>query len=85
MPSNVFQSGLLSSRDWMNCAEDGNSDKHEQAYGLLQHDAAVERQGVFSISHRASSNARREGEAIADGDCDHRYATRPNFKTRIRP
>ena len=57
----------------MNCAEDGNSDKHEQAYGLLHNDAAAERQGIFTISRRALSNARREDEAIADGDCDHQY------------
>jgi hypothetical protein len=73
MPSNIFQSSLISSRDWMNCAEDGNSDKHEQAYGLLHNDAAAERQGIFTISRRALSNARREDEAIADGDCDHQY------------
>ena len=44
--------GLISSRNWMGCAEHGNSGKHEQAYGLLHRDAAVERHRVFSVTPR---------------------------------
>ena len=37
----------------MGCAEHGNSGKHEQAYGLLHRDAAVERQRIFTSGDRA--------------------------------
>ena len=44
--------GPISSRNWMGCAEHGNSGKHEQAYCLLHRDAAVERHRVFSVTPR---------------------------------
>jgi hypothetical protein len=44
--------GLISSWNWMGCAEHGNSGKHEHAYGLLYRDAAVERHCVFSVTSR---------------------------------
>jgi hypothetical protein len=43
---------LISSRNWMGCAEHGNSGKHEHAYGLLHRDAAVEHHRVFSVTSR---------------------------------
>jgi hypothetical protein len=36
----------------MGYAEHGSSGKHEQAYGLLHRNAAVERHHVFSVTPR---------------------------------
>ena len=65
--------GLISSRNWMSCAEHGNSGKHEQANGLLHRNAAVERHRVFSVT---SGRLRALEECAGKRRVDYRWRLR---------